>query len=69
MSLGEILLKKLKEMHIKYAFIFHLDCLMDNHGHFFIKKSKPNLSQDLHYHNSFYAIWFRNKHQILGPLF
>ena len=47
----------------------HAYCLMDNHYHLFIKTTKPNLSQGIHYLNSAYANWFRNKHQIIGPLF
>jgi hypothetical protein len=31
--------------------------------------SIDNLSQGIHYLNSAYANWFRNKHQIIGPLF
>jgi len=42
---------------------------MDNHYHLFIKTNKPNLSQGIHYLNSSYANWFRNKHQMIGPLF
>ncbi len=42
---------------------------MDNHYHLFIKTNKPNLSQGIHYLNSSYTNWFRNKHQIIGPLF
>jgi putative transposase len=42
---------------------------MDNHYHLFIKTTQPNLSQGIHYLNSSYANWFRNKHQIIGPLF
>jgi REP element-mobilizing transposase RayT len=42
---------------------------MDNHYHLFIKTTKPNLSQGIHYLNSAYVNWFRNKHQIIGPLF
>jgi len=31
--------------------------------------SIDNLSQGIHYLNSAYTNWFRNKHQIIGPLF
>ena len=65
----EIFLKRLKEMLIKYSMICHAYCLMDNHYHFFIKTNKSNLSQGIHYLNSAYTNWFRNKHQIIGPLF
>ena len=37
--------------------------------HLFIKTNKANLSQGIHYLNSAYANWFRNKHQIIGPIF
>jgi REP element-mobilizing transposase RayT len=65
----EVFLKRLKEMLIKYTMTCHSYCLMDNHYHLFIKTTKPNLSQDIHYLNSAYTNWFRNKHQIIGPLF
>jgi len=65
----EVFLKKLKEMLIKYSMICQTYCLMDNHYHLFIKTTKPNLSQGIHYLNSSYANWFRNKHQIIGPIF
>jgi len=65
----EVFLKRLKEMLIKYEMICHAYCLMDNHYHLFIKTIKPNLSQGIHYLNSAYTNWFRNKHQIIGPLF
>ena len=65
----EIFLKRLKEMLIKYSMICYAYCLMDNHYHLFIKTNKSNLSQGIHYLNSSYANWFRNNHQIIGPLF
>jgi REP element-mobilizing transposase RayT len=65
----EVFLKRLKEMLIKYAMTCHAYCLMDHHYHLFIKTKKPNLSQGIHYLNSAYTNWFRNKHQIIGPLF
>ena len=65
----EVFLKRLKEMLIKYTMTCHAYCLMDNHYHLFIKTTKPNLSQGIHYLNSVYTNWFRNKHQIIGPLF
>ena len=65
----EVFLKRLKEMLIKYTMTCHAYCLMDNHYHLFIKTTKPNLSQGIHYLNSAYTNWFRNKHQIVGPLF
>lgn len=65
----EIFLKKLEEMLIKYSMICQAYCLMDNHYHLFIKTTQPNLSQGIHYLNSSYTNWFRNKHQITGPIF
>ena len=65
----EIFLKRLKETLIKYSMICYAYCLMDNHYHLFIKTNKSNLSQGIHYLNSSYANWFRNKHQIIGPVF
>jgi len=65
----EVFLKRLKEMLLKYAMTCYAYCLMDNHYHLFIKTTKPNLSQGIHYLNSAYANWFRSKQQIIGPLF
>ena len=65
----EVFLKRLKEILIKYEMTCHAYCLMDNHYHLFIKTTKSNLSQGIHYLNSAYINWFRNKHQIIGPLF
>jgi len=65
----EIFLKRLKEMLIKYTMTCHAYCLMDNHYHLFIKTTKSNLSQGIHYLNSAYTNWFRNKYRIIGPLF
>jgi REP element-mobilizing transposase RayT len=65
----EVFLKRLKEMLVKYTMTCHAYCLMEHHYHLFIKTTKPNLSQGIHYLNSAYANWFRNKHQIIGPLF
>jgi len=65
----EVFLKKLKETLIKYSMICQTYCLMDNHYHLFIKTTQPNLSQGIHYLNSSYTNWFRNKHQIIGPIF
>lgn len=56
-------------MLIKYAMICQTYCLMDNHYHPFIKTTQPNLSQGIHYLNSSYANWFRNQHQMIGPIF
>jgi len=65
----EVFLKKLEEMLIKYSMICYAYCLMDNHYHLFLKTKKPNLSFGIHYLNSSYANWLRNKHQIIGPIF
>ena len=65
----EVFLKKLEEMLIKYSMICQTYCLMDNHYHLFIKTTQPNLSQGIHYLNSSYTNWFRNKHQVIGPIF
>jgi len=65
----EVFLKRLKGMLIKYTMTCHAYCLMDNHYHLFIKTTKPNLSQGIHYLNSSFTNWFRNKHQIIGPVF
>jgi len=65
----EVFLKRLHEMLIKYAMTCHVYCLMDNYYHLFIKTNQPNLSKGIHYLNSSYTNWFRNKHKIIGPLF
>ena len=65
----KVFLEKLQEMLMKYSMICYAYCLMDNHYHLFIKTTQPNLSQGIHCLNSSYTNWFRNKHQIIGPIF
>jgi REP element-mobilizing transposase RayT len=64
----KVFLEKLKETLIKYSIICYAYCLMDNHYHLFIKTPQPNLSQGIHYLNTFYANWFRSKYKIVGPI-
>jgi len=64
----KIFLEKLKETLIKYSIICYAYCLMDNHYHLFIKTPQPNLSQGIHYLNTSYTNWFRNKYKIIGPI-
>jgi putative transposase len=42
---------------------------MDNHYHLFLKTTKPNISQALHYLNTSYANWFRIRYQLTGSVF
>ena len=54
---------------LKYCFLCYAYCLMDNHYHLFIKTSRGNLSQGMHYLNASYANYFVAKYKINGPLF
>lgn len=53
----------------RYGAVIHAYCLMDNHYHLFIKTSRGNLSQGMHYLNASYANYFVAKYKTIGPLF
>ncbi len=42
---------------------------MDNYYHLFLKTTKPNISQALHYLNTSYANWFCIRYQLAGSVF
>ena len=62
-------IRKLNEAFQKYAITCYAYCLMDNHYHLFLKTTKPNISQALHYLNTSYANWFRIRYQLAGSVF
>lgn len=62
-------IRKLDETFQKYAITCYAYCLMDNHYHLFLKTTKPNISQALHYLNTSYANWFRIRYQLAGSVF
>ncbi len=62
-------LRKLNETFQKYDITCYAYCLMDNHYHLFIKTTKPNISQALHYLNTSYANWFRTCYSLTGSVF
>jgi hypothetical protein len=42
---------------------------MNNHYHLFMKTALPNISLAMHFLNSSYANWFKNKHKVVGVIF
>jgi REP element-mobilizing transposase RayT len=62
-------IRKLDETFQKYTITCYAYCLMDNHYHLFLKTTKPNISQALHYLNTSYANWFRIRYQLTGSVF
>ena len=62
-------IRKLDETFQKYTITCYAYCLMDNHYHLFLKTTKPNISQALHYLNTSYANWFRIRYQLAGSVF
>ena len=60
---------KLDETFQKYFITCYAYCLMDNHYHLFLKTTKPNISQALHYLNTSYANWFRIRYRLAGSVF
>ncbi len=65
----KVFLQKMDQTFIKYSFLCYAYCLMDNHYHLFIKTSRGNLSQGMHYLNASYANYFVAKYKTIGPLF
>ena len=64
-----IFLQKMDQTFLKYSFLCYAYCLMDNHYHLFIKTSRGNISQGMHYLNASYANYFTAKYKTNGPLF
>jgi len=64
-----VFLEKLEEALEKYSMICYAYCLMSNHYHLFIRTSKANISQGIHYLNSAYVNWVKAKHSLVGVIF
>jgi putative transposase len=62
-------IRKLDETFQKYTITCYAYCLMDNYYHLFLKTTKPNISQALHYLNTSYANWFCIRYQLAGSVF
>jgi len=62
-------LRKLEETFQKYTITCYAYCLMENHYHLFLKTTKPNISQAIHYLNTSYANWFGIRYQLAGSVF
>lgn len=64
-----IFIDKLNETFSKFRIICYAYCLMNNHYHLFIKTELPNISSAMHFLNSSYVNWFKNKHNVIGVVF
>jgi len=64
-----VFLEKLEEALEKYSMICYGYCLMSDHYHLFIRTTKANISQGIHYLNSAYANWVKAKHSLVGVIF
>ena len=62
-------LEKLREAIDKFNLKIHSYVLMNNHYHLLKETPDGNLSKAMHFINTSYAIWFKSKHQIVGPVF
>jgi len=64
-----VFLEKLEEALEKYSMICYAYCLMSSHYHLFLRTTKANISQGIHYLNSAYANWVKAKHSLVGVIF
>ncbi len=64
-----VFMKKLKETLQKYSFLCYAYCLTPKGYHLLVRTPLPNISEGMHYLNSAYANWFRNKYRIKGSIF
>ncbi len=64
-----VFLEKLAEAAKKYSLLIYAYALMPNHYHLAVETPFANLSEAIHFLNSAYTNWFREKHQIVGPIF
>jgi len=65
----KIFLDKLAETFSKFSITCYAYCLMNNHYHLFMKTASPNISAAMHFLNSSYVNWFKNKHKVVGVVF
>lgn len=59
----------MKKVKIKYSFELYAYCLMDNHVHFLIKATKPDLADIMKSIQVRYYHWFHKKYDYEGHLF
>jgi REP-associated tyrosine transposase len=55
-------------MALKHNTILHCYVLMPNHYHLLLETPEANLSRAMHYLNTAYVNWFKQKYQLVGPI-
>jgi REP-associated tyrosine transposase len=59
----------LEQVVVKYQWLCHAYCLMDNHYHLLIENTEPNLSAGMRQLNGVYTQTFNRKYDRVGHLF
>lgn len=59
----------LKKYQVKYGFVLHSYCLMDNHGHLLMDTLGANISHIMHVVNFCYAQYYNRKYKRGGSVF
>ncbi|MBA4395121.1 MAG: addiction module toxin RelE [Desulfobacca sp.] len=65
----ETFLKILYRVNVRYHWLCHAYCLMDNHYHLLIETPEGNLSIGMRQLNGVYTQWFNKAHGRVGHLF
>lgn len=60
---------RLKSTIEKYNLNIHAFVLMNNHYHLLAQTPNANLSDSMHYLNSSYSSYFKNRHKLVGSVF
>jgi len=63
------LLSLLHRTNLRYHWLCHAYCLMDNHYHLVIETPDGNLSRGMRQLNGVYTQWFNTRHDRVGHLF
>jgi REP-associated tyrosine transposase len=64
-----MLLTLLHRINMRYHWVCHAYCLMDNHYHLVIETPEGNLSLGMRQLNGVYTQWFNQRHDRVGHLF
>ncbi len=62
-------LEILGDVVVRYAWICHAYCLMNNHYHLLIETPQAHLSRGMQLLNGVYTQWFNRRHKRVGHLF
>jgi putative transposase len=65
----ESFLEILRKVNLRYHWICHAYCLMDNHYHLVIETSEANLSQGMRQLNGVYTMSFNRRNRTVGHVF